>query len=426
MKTKHILWLMGAIFTLFLAGSCSGGGGSEEIPTPPPTPSPSPSPSPTPPAEKDSVIVTTDSIQASVEGGEVQISFTTNKAWTASSNQSWCTLSATSGEKGSASITIKLAENTTFSDRTAQITIKAGTATQTVRLTQPAAKRDKLEMAATSFTVTAEGKDIQIPFNTDVAWEVECDQTWCTLSATTGEAGNQSITVTVAKNKEKTERKATLTFQAGTAQPQTVTITQEAAGPDEIAIDTQTFQAETAGGSFQFSFSTNADWMIASDQSWCTLSAATGEEGSHTLTVTVEPNKDLEDRTAQITIKAGTAQETVTVTQERKYQLKVDYPDTPVDYVGATIEVKVQCNTDFEVSIGATWLRQVKSSSRSMNEQTLRFEVDANETETGREAEIIFFNEAKGLKQTIVIKQEAKPEDTSVKPGGNIGNMTWG
>lgn len=415
MKTNHILWLMGILFTFCLAGSCSGGG-SEDIPTLPPVP----------PVEKDYVNVTTDSIQIPVGGGNSQISFTTNQTWTASSNQSWCTLSAASGEKGSASFKVTLEENTTFSERTASITIKAGTSFQVITVTQPASERDKLELAATTFAVVAEGKDIQVPFNTDVPWEVICNQSWCTLSATSGEAGNQSITVTIAKNKEKTERTATLTFQAGTALSQTVTITQEPAGPDEITIADQIFRIETTGGKFQLSFSTNVDWMIASDQSWCTLSAATGEEGTHTLTVMIDPNKDPEDRTAIITLKAGSAQESISVIQERNYQLKVDYPNTLLDYAKTTIEVKVQCNTEFEVSIDADWIRQVKANSRSMKEQILRFEVDANEIETEREAKITFFNEAKSLKQTIIIKQEAKPEDTSVKPSGNVGNMTWG
>ena len=54
------------------------------------------------------------------------------------------------------------------------------------------------------------------------------------------------------------------------------------------------------------------------------------------------------------------------------------------------------------------------------------FQVETNESENNREAEISFYNEEKKLTQSIVIQQEGKPEDTSVKPSGNIGNMTWG
>lgn len=195
---------------------------------------------------------------------------------------------------------------------------------------------------------------------------------------------------------------------------------------DYVNVTTDSIQIPVGGGNSQISFTTNQTWTASSNQSWCTLSAATGEEGTHTLTVMIDPNKDPEDRTAIITLKAGSAQESISVIQERNYQLKVDYPNTLLNYAKTTIEVKVQCNTEFEISIDADWIRQVKASSRSMKEQILRFEVDANEIETEREAKITFFNEAKSLKQTIIIKQEAKPEDTSVKPSGNVGNMTWG
>ena len=100
------------------------------------------------------------------------------------------------------------------------------------------------------------------------------------------------------------------------------------------------------------------------------------------------------------------------------------YEDTLIDYAGANVTVKVQCNTKYEMSFQADWLRQVKS--RSMNEETLIFEVDRNDADKEREAEIIFFNQEKNLRETIKIRQEAKPEDTSVTPSGNIGNMTWG
>ena len=124
-------------------------------------------------------------------------------------------------------------------------------------------------------------------------------------------------------------------------------------------------------------------------------------------------------------LKAGNAQETITITQERAFQLLVTCENEQVDYAGGTVSVKVKSNVQFEISSKATWIKQVKTSS-SHQEQTLQFQVEANETENNREGEISFYNEEKKLRQRIVIQQEGKPEDTSVKPSGTIGNMTWG
>ena len=134
MKPIPYLYLIGLFLILALAGGCSKGG--EDIPTPPPTP--------TPPVEKDYVTMAKDSLEATCQGGDIQISFTTNHDWTASSNQAWCTLATTSGEKGNVSLKATLAKNTAFEKRMATITLKAGTASQQVIITQEAAPKDKL------------------------------------------------------------------------------------------------------------------------------------------------------------------------------------------------------------------------------------------------------------------------------------------
>ena len=379
-------------------------------------------------AEPDKLELATTSFTVSAEGKDIQISFNTDVTWEATSDQEWCTLSDTTGEAGNQSITATIKKNKELKERKATITFKAGTAIpQTVTITQEAAEPDKLELATTSFTVSAEGKEILIPFYTDVTWEAASNQEWCTLLATSGEAGNQSLTVKIAKNKEKKERQATVTFKAGTANPQTVTITQEAAPPDEIDLDKTSFEVGTDGKTIELTFTTNAPWMIASNQSWCTLSTANGDEGTHTLTVTIDKNTSYDDRTATITLKAGSALETVTITQEKKYHLKVSYKASVVDYAGGTVSMTVQCNTQYEVSIGGNWIKQTKNkSTRSLKEETVSFEIDINNADKGREADITFFNKERNLKETITIKQQAKPEDTSVKPSGNVGNMTWG
>lgn len=196
---------------------------------------------------------------------------------------------------------------------------------------------------------------------------------------------------------------------------------------DYINSTTSSFQSDDEGGDVQISFTTNQGWTASSDQAWCKLSATSGDKGSLTLTATIEKNTTPEDRTATITLKAGTEQKMLSITQERQYQLKVDYDDTPIDFSGGTISVKVECNTEFEISCDATWLHQVKNSaSRSMKEQTIQFEADFNNEEAIRETDITFFNTEKNLRETIKIKQEAKPKDNTANPSGNIGNMTWG
>lgn len=62
-----------------------------------------------------------------------------NNAWTATSNQSWLTVSPASGSaSNSATVNVSASANTTSSSRTATVTIKSSDLTKTITVTQPA------------------------------------------------------------------------------------------------------------------------------------------------------------------------------------------------------------------------------------------------------------------------------------------------
>lgn len=121
---KYYKFLLMAWFSLFLLGACSSGGDDIPDPTPEPTP------------EADKVTLTTNSFSAKADGEAITVKFTANKAWTASSDQTWCTVDKASGAAGTISITATVAANTTEQERTAKITIKAGSATTTATIKQ--------------------------------------------------------------------------------------------------------------------------------------------------------------------------------------------------------------------------------------------------------------------------------------------------
>lgn len=77
-----------------------------------------------------------NSLSANGDGEHLTVSFTTNKDWTAISNQSWCVVSPTSGVTGTANIQINVAKNELAQQRTANITLTAGTASVSISVTQ--------------------------------------------------------------------------------------------------------------------------------------------------------------------------------------------------------------------------------------------------------------------------------------------------
>lgn len=121
MKTYYkYMWM--ALFSLFILGACSSG--SDELPEPQPKPEP------------DKITLSSTNLTTEAKGGTGTLIFTSNKSWTASSNQSWCKLDKTSGTSGTTTLNLTWEANSTNQERTAQITIKAGTATATATVKQ--------------------------------------------------------------------------------------------------------------------------------------------------------------------------------------------------------------------------------------------------------------------------------------------------
>ena len=122
-----------------------------------------------PPVE-DAVTISTNDPTVSVEGGVVSIAFNSTVAWTAKSNQPWVTITPSSGEAGNGTIKASVLKNETNDNRTAEVTITAGTKSAKCTITQ--SQLDALIVKATDFEVPAEGGTVEIPVSANVDYSV--------------------------------------------------------------------------------------------------------------------------------------------------------------------------------------------------------------------------------------------------------------
>ena len=159
------------VFVLSLS-ACSGDNDPSSNVTPTPTPTPTPSI-----AKID--IPTTENIQPVIgaEGGTAMVSFTASDAWTTtSSEEEWLSVSPHTGNAGTATITITIKTNEMYDERVGSITIKSGTASKTITVTQRQLSvllltSDKIEVEAKGGEISVEVKaNIDVSFKTDVDW----------------------------------------------------------------------------------------------------------------------------------------------------------------------------------------------------------------------------------------------------------------
>ena len=151
-----------------------------------------------------------------------------------------------------------------------------------------------------------------------------------------------------------------------------------------------------ASGEQIVSFSANTNWTLSvasttSGATWCKASATSGSKGNATVKFTIDENTSYDDRSVSVTIKAGTACKTFTITQKGADALLVTTNKYEVAQEGGKIEVEVKANINYELTISETakdWITESKSRALTTHKHT--FEIALNEESEKREGEITF------------------------------------
>ena len=257
---------------------------------------------------------------------EADFSFTieTNVDWSvAKTDLDWLTISPMKGTAKDGVQTISLvAENNQLEEaRTGSFTITAGATTKTVSVTQaalvviPSFAVNGIEANTLSFSgEDSEAKTFQVFSNKDwTATKANLD--WATVAPVEGDKGRSAtITVTPTEvNNTGTERTGTISFAYGAETPFVVSVKQAAFVP-ALTVDPESLSFAKTGESKTVAISSNTDWTAVSSETWATVSAASGK-GNASLSVTAAANEGAE-RSATVTITAGSIVKTVAVSQE--------------------------------------------------------------------------------------------------------------
>ncbi len=272
-------------------------------------------------------------------GGTTDFTVTSTSSWTASSNQSWCTV--TPSGTGNSTLTATYSENTDLAGRVADITVLvAGLSPITVTVTQE---------ASTSFlSVTPPNQEVafaagttNFSVNSNLAWTALSDASWCTV--TSSGSGNGTLFATFAENTISTTRVAHVTVTGSGISPVTVTVTQQ--GPAATLSVTPLIQHVTyQPGVTTFAVTSNTSWTTISDASWC--ESTVSGTGSGVISVAYAQNETMVTRTANITVNASGATSVVLQVVQQPSYVSVDefatdgvkiYPNPAKDFVNVLL-----------------------------------------------------------------------------------------
>ena len=146
------------------------------------------------------------------DGGSVSVVFKATKEWTATATEDWIAIQPASGAAGDAvSLSVTVAANEGYDDRTAKVTITCDEASKEVKIVQK--QKNALVLAPETIQVPAEGKDLEIKLQSNVDVSAKADVDWI-AETTTKALTERAFNFTVAPNTDYEPRTGHIVFSS--------------------------------------------------------------------------------------------------------------------------------------------------------------------------------------------------------------------
>ena len=418
---KQILYLLICLSALaWTMQGCSDDNKSETPPTPE-------EPAITFPTGSDTQPVFT------TEGGTSSLTFTATEAWTASVGEAdtraidWLSVSPTSGQAGTATLTITTEPNDTYDERNAAITLTSGGTRKTLTVTQK--QRDALTVTSNKVEVEAAGEafTIEVQANVSVTYEIEeSAQAWLTPASDTRALTTTTLHFQAAANEDLQPRQGIITLRGGNGLTEEVTVYQLGSGPaliltqDEYLVgsDGETIKVELKSNNTYQIEMPSVDWITEAD---------TRALSTYTHYFIVAPNETYDAREAVIRFvdKENGLEQTVTVRQMQRDAIVVAQDTYEIRTIGDVLELPVQANVDYTVETDVDWINLREEDTKGLTERILTFSIATYMQPGDREGHIILSSE--GVTQTIrVIQKGAIAYIKILSPGDTIVSCNKG
>jgi hypothetical protein len=194
--------------------------------------------------------------------------------------------------------------------------------------------------------------------NTD--WSIASNQTWCTLPVSG--TGNTAVMIDYAENPMASSRVANITVTVQGLPAITVTLIQAAALPT-LAVTPPNQNVTDPSGVTEFTVTSNADWAVSSDQTWCTVN--TPGTGNGTIQANFQQNPTVNTRVANISVIVnGLSTIVVTVTQAGAAPMLAITPAlVSVNAYASSVDFTVTSNTEWTATADSAWCIVTPSGS---------------------------------------------------------------
>ena len=336
--------------------------------------------------------------------------------WTASSNESWITITAGASGSGDGTITYTVDANSTIQTLTGTITASG----QTLTITQSGIDCS-FDLSSNSASFDSDGGSSSVGMTSPAGcdWTASSNESWITITAGASGSGDGTITYTVDANSTIQTRTGTIT-----ASGQTLTITQS--GIDcsfDLLSNAASFDSDGASGNVGMTSPAGCDWTASSNESWITITAGASGSGDGTITYTVDANSTIQTRTGTITASG----QTLTITQsgiDCSFDLLSNAASFDSDGASGNVGMTSPAGCDWTASSSAGWITITAGASGS-GDGTITYTVDANSTIQTRTGTITASGQTLTITQSgIDCSFELSSSNASFDSDGGVGSVS--
>lgn len=176
-----------------------------------------------------------------------------------------------------------------------------------------------------------------------------------------------------------------------------------------------TVELSADGGSGSITFTANRDWMASCSESWIHVSPSSGSaaDGQITVSIRCDANTTYDDRNATVTIMAEGLTQVVSVKQPANLGVIVPTKSYELSSGAGTIEVEVQANVQYSVSVSDSWIKQ--TGTKGLTKSILVFSISENTTYDSRSASITIKSQSSSVPDQVVTIRQAQKDALIVK-----------
>ena len=291
--------------------------------------------------------------------------------WSATSSQSWVTITAGASGSGNGTISYSVASNPTIQARSATITAGG----QVLNITQDGIPCTySLSPGSANFDSNGGGGSVGMTSPTGCAWTASSSDGWITITAEASGSGNGTISYSVASNPTIQSRSGTIT-----AGGQVFSITQDGiVCTYSLSPGSANFDSNGGAGSVGMTSPTGCSWTASTSDGWITVTSGASGSGSGTITYMVASNPTIQTRSGSITATG----QTLTITQtgiDCTYSLSSSSASFDSDGGGGSVGMTSPSGCSWSASSSESWITITAGASGS-GDGSLSYTVDSNST----------------------------------------------